>query len=399
MKFNIKNLYNNIQKLPKKVIFCKKCTVSNQRPRITFNTMGVCSACEWSEEKHNLVNWKERERELKDLLDKFRSRNGKYDVIVPGSGGKDSFLVAHELKHRYKMNPITITFKPFEWTEVGLRNFLKFTKMGIPNILIRPNNKLHRALARTGMNFLGDPWQPFEYGQTNLPFKYSEILKIKLCFYGENGELEYGGSSALKNISQKKPESFKSHYQKGVNIEKLINLALDYKLVDKSDYAKEHLEFYKLLPLDRIKKNKTELHWFSYFRKWIPQENFYHAFKYYDFELNDFGRTEQTYTKYASLDDKLDGFHFYFSYLKFGLGRATRDAMQDIRNYHITREEGIRLVKRFDHEFPKRHFKWMLRYLSITEKNFYQICDYYRSISNVWKKNNGRWELKYKIYK
>ena len=178
MKFDIKNLDKNIQRLPKKVIFCKKCTVSNQRPRITFNTMGVCSACEWSEEKHNLVNWKERERELKDLLDRFRSRNGKYDVIVPGSGGKDSFLVAHELKHRYKMNPITITFKPFEWTEVGLRNFLKFTKMGIPNILIRPNNKLHRALARTGMNFLGDPWQPFEYGQTNLPFKYSISSRV-----------------------------------------------------------------------------------------------------------------------------------------------------------------------------------------------------------------------------
>ena len=116
MKFDIKNLDKNIQKLPKKVIFCKKCTVSNQRPRITFNTMGVCSACEWSEEKHNLVNWKERERELKDLLDRFRSRNGKYDVIVPGSGGKDSFLVAHELKHRYKMNPITITFSPFIYT-------------------------------------------------------------------------------------------------------------------------------------------------------------------------------------------------------------------------------------------------------------------------------------------
>ena len=398
MKFNIKNLDINIQKLPKKVIFCKKCTVSNQRPRITFNNKGVCSACVWSDEKHNHVDWNEREKELIDLLDRFRSRKGDYDVIVPGSGGKDSFLVAHELKHRYKMNPITITFKPFEWTEVGFRNYVKFTNMGIPNILISPNYKLHKALSRAGMNFLGDPWQPFEYGQTNLPFKFSELLKIKLCFYGENGELEYGGSEKLKNISQKKPESFKSHYQKGLNIEKLINLALDYKLIDRDDFSKQDLNFYKLLSLEKIKKNKTELHWFSYFRKWIPQENFYHAFKNYDFELNDYGRTEQTYTKYASLDDKLDGFHFYFSYLKFGLGRATRDAMQDIRNFHITRDEGIRLVKRFDHEFPIRHYKWMLNYLDLTDNDFNEICNYYRSISNVWKKINGKWKLKYKIY-
>ncbi len=398
MKFDIKNLDVNIQKLPKKVIFCKNCTVSNQRPRIEFNKNGICSACEWSNEKHNYVDWNEREKELINLLDRFRSRKGKYDVIVPGSGGKDSFLVAHELKHRYKMNPITITFKPFEWTEVGFRNYLRFTNMGIPNILVTPNYKLHKALARAGMNFLGDPWQPFEYGQTNLPFKFSELLKIRLCFYGENGELEYGGSSKLKNISQKKPESFKLHYQKGLNIEKLIELTTNYNLVDKEDYSEEDLDFYKLLPIEKIKKNQTELHWFSYFRKWIPQENFYHAFKNYNFELNDYGRTEQTYTKYASLDDKLDGFHFYFSYLKFGLGRATRDAMQDIRNFHITRDEGIRLVKRFDHEFPSRHFSWMLNYLDLTHNDFNKICDYYRSISNVWKKINGKWKLEHKIY-
>ena len=154
------------------------------------------------------------------------------------------------------MNPITITFKPFEWTEVGFRNYVKFTNMGIPNILISPNYKLHKALSRAGMNFLGDPWQPFEYGQTNLPFKFSELLKIKLCFYGENGELEYGGSEKLKNISQKKPDSFKSHYQKGLNIEKLINLALDYKLIDRDDFSKQDLNFYKLLSLEKIKKIK-----------------------------------------------------------------------------------------------------------------------------------------------
>ena len=95
----------------------------------------------------------------------------------------------------------------------------------------------------------------------------------------------------------------------------------------------------------------------------------------------------------------MDGFHFYFSYLKFGLGRATRDAMQDIRNFHITRDEGIRLVKRFDHEFPIRHYKWMLNYLDLTDNDFNEICNYYRSISNVWKKINGKWKLKYKIYK
>mgnify|MGYP001300736984 CR=1 FL=1 len=61
-------------------------------------------------------------------------------------------------------------------------------------------------------------------------------------------------------------------------------------------------------------------------------------------------------------------FHFYFGYLKFGLGRASRDAMQDIRNLHLTRKEAVRLVERFDSEFPIKHFDWMLDYLNINEK-------------------------------
>ena len=105
MKFNIKNLDINIQKLPKKVIFCKKCTVSNQRPRITFNNKGVCSACVWSDEKHNHVDWNEREKELIDLLDRFRSRKGDYDVIVPGSGGKDSVFSSSRIETSLQNEP------------------------------------------------------------------------------------------------------------------------------------------------------------------------------------------------------------------------------------------------------------------------------------------------------
>ena len=398
MKFNIKNLDVNLKKSKKKIRFCKNCVVSNLRPRISFNEDGICSACEWSYEKHNIIDWKEREKELIDLLNRHRSKDGSHDVIVPGSGGKDSFYVAHELKHTYNMNPITITFAPFEWTEVGKRNFVKFSNMGIPNLLITPNQTLHRSLATVGLNFLGDPWQPFEFGQTNLPFRVSDLLKIKLCFFGENGELEYGGSKKYKFKSKKDPEDFVEHYQKGVKIEKLVELALENKIINKNQFSKGDMSLYQLPDLEKIKDNKTERHWFSYFKKWIPQENFYHAKKYYDFEINDMGRSEQTYTKYASLDDKLDGFHFYFGYLKFGLGRASRDAMQDIRNLHLTRKEAIRLVERFDSEFPIKHFNWMLDYLNINEKDFREISDFYRSESPAWYKDKDKWLLRHKVY-
>ena len=137
------------------------------------------------------------------------------------------------------------------------------------------------------------------------------------------------------------------------------------------------------------------MHWFSYFKKWIPHENYYYACKYTNFGSNNFGRTEGTYTKYASLDDKLDGYSFYLSYIKFGLGRCSRDAQQDIRMNHITREEGVKLVHLYDGEFPKKYFDWYLDYLEITEDFFWEVIDFYRSKSQVWEKKANSWKLKY----
>ncbi|MBC7610689.1 MAG: N-acetyl sugar amidotransferase, partial [Polaromonas sp.] len=120
--------------LPKDVMFCRNCVVSNQRPRTHFNELGICSACQWSLEKDFEVDWDARNRELEALCDKFRSKNGDYDVVVPGSGGKDSAFVAHQLKHRFGMNPLCVTWAPFDWTPVGWRNLQAFTRAGSFNI-------------------------------------------------------------------------------------------------------------------------------------------------------------------------------------------------------------------------------------------------------------------------
>src|SRR4051812_11696239 len=99
-------------KLPSEVKYCVKCTISNQRPRITFDEHGICSACNYAQFKQNEVDWTHREKELMMMLDRFRKNDGSYDVIVPSSGGKDSALVAHELKHKFGMNPLTVTWAP-----------------------------------------------------------------------------------------------------------------------------------------------------------------------------------------------------------------------------------------------------------------------------------------------
>ncbi len=391
-KVTIDTQYNT---LPKKVIFCKNCVVSNQRPRITFNKEGICSACQWAFEKNAKIDWKKREKELIQLCDKFRSRQGNFDVIVPGSGGKDSCYVAHQLKFKYKMNPLCVTWSPFEYTKIGQQNLKSFIDSGFTNILGQPNGNIHRKLSKLCFELIGDMWQPFTYGQKSFAFHIAMKFGIKLIMYGENGELEYGGNDKYKYLPKEGVEEWENQYFRGNNIDKFIDIGLQKKIFKKNEVNNSDIKFYKSPEPNEILKSKAEMHWFSYYKKWIPQENYYYAFKNTGFRPNPEGRSSGTYTKYSSLDDMCDGIHWYQAYSKFGMGRASRDAQQDIRMNHITRDEGVRLVKKYDHEIPLRDLNFFLKYIDVSSEYFWEVINNYKKISNVWKKINNKWILKY----
>ena len=174
--------------LPEQVKFCKKCTVSNQRPRISFNEQGICSACNFADYKKSKIDWVMREKELIDLCNRFRKNNGEFDIIIPGSGGKDSGFVAHQLKYKYGMNPLTVTWAPLKATELGRKHLDAFIASGFDNILGTPNGKTTRRLTRLAFCHLGDPFQPFIYGQTNFPLHMAVKYNIQLIMYGKMGK-------------------------------------------------------------------------------------------------------------------------------------------------------------------------------------------------------------------
>ena len=178
--------------LPKLVKFCKKCTISNQRPRISFDNNGICSACNFAEFKRNKIDWEKREKELLELCDKHRKKDGSYDVIVPCSGGKDGSYVAHKLREKYNMNPLCVTWAPLKATNIGGKNLQSFINSGFNHIMGTPNPETTRKLTKLAFNYLGDPFQPFIYGQSNFPINVAVNYKIPLIMYGENGEVEYG---------------------------------------------------------------------------------------------------------------------------------------------------------------------------------------------------------------
>jgi N-acetyl sugar amidotransferase len=396
---NRRILDRQIPILPKHVQFCKKCVVSNQRPRIHFDEQGICGACRYAELKGTGTDWPSRERELRELCNHHRRSDGTFDVIVPSSGGKDSTRVAHELKYKYGMHPLTVTWAPFEYTPIGFRNFRQFIKVGgFNNLMAWPNGHLHRKLSRIALEAVGDPWQPFTYGQMCFAFHIAKNFNVKLVFFGENGEAEYSGDPRVYNLRGMPYEIWAEQYFKGVLVNDLIQYGLeetDY--FTEKDYDESDLTFYQPPDADAMRRLGVEFHWFSYYTKWVPQENYYYATEHAGFQANPEGRSEGTYSKYASLDDQMDGFHFYLAFLKFGIARTTSDAAHEVRDGHLTREEGAALVRRFDGEFPRRWFKEFLEYIDITEEQFWDIVDRFRQ-PHIWRKEGGVWMLNKAVY-
>ena len=381
-KRDVQTLYN----LPSKVLFCKKCTISNQRPRITFDELGVCSACRFQEYKRTSINWEQREEELRKLCDQHRRNDGSHDVIVPCSGGKDGSFVAHQLKYRYGMNPLCVTWAPLRPTEIGRKNLDSFISSGFDHILGTPNPAVTRRLTSLSFIHMGDPFQPFIYGQTNFPLQIAVKHGISFIMYGENGEVEYGGDMKNAYTPTREISDHNEHYFSG----------LPPEYWERHGITPSDLYPFRQPEFSRIKANNTQVHFFSYYKYWDPQENYYYSRENTGFTPNP-SRSEGTYSKYASLDDRFDGFHYYLGFIKFGIGRTTSDTAHEIRDRKIDRDEGIALVQRYDGEFPDKYLDEFLEYCKVSRADFDNIINSWRS-DHIWAYDSSNWKLKSPIW-
>ena len=377
---NVSQIYS----LPKKVVFCKKCVISNQRPRIVFDKEGVCTACRYFEYKKK-IDWKKREEELLKLLDRFRSKDATYDCVVPSSGGKDSAYVAHELKTKYGMNPISVTWSPLQYTDIGFQNLQSYNDSGFDVIMGMPRGDMKRKMCREALIEMGDPFQGFIYGQVLFPVTVAINYGIRLIFRGENAEAEYGGNKDSWDKKYLSLEDFKKVY--------FSNYSLDFWL--NKGFSKNDLSFFNHTNLSGNNEKLCDSYFYGYFRNWSNHSNFYYASKHTGFKPND-RRTEGTYTKYSSIDDKMDTFHHWFSLLKFGHGRCTSNAAREVREGFITRKEAVALVHKYDSEFPKLYFKEFLEFSGISEKDFWDIANSWRN-KNLWSLKGKDWVKKFPV--
>ena len=179
----------------------------------------------------------------------------------------------------------------------------------------------------------------------------------------------------------------------------LVQDIMNFLIIMLDKYGLNLVDIMAFLPADvtDLEKSKIEVHYLGYYVKWTPQEAYYYAVEHTNFAARPF-RTQGTYSKYNSIDDKIDDMHYYTTFIKFGIGRATYDASQEIRNHHLTREEGQALVKKFDGEFPDKYFNEVMDYLEIKPADFLKNIDKFRS-PHLWTKVGTDWKLRYTVNK
>jgi N-acetyl sugar amidotransferase len=354
----------------------------NTRPRIVFDEKGICNACRNAGEKKR-INWEERRKEFLGIIEQYKSKDGCWDCIVPWSGGKDSSAIAYHLKFDFGLNPLLVTFSPMMPNEIGIQNRENLIQLGFDHIFFRPNQKVHRKLAKRFFIERGNPKVAWDAGVNAIPMKIATKFNIPLVFYAEHGESEYGGRVISEESKKRRDFTEVLEHQIGDDPQNWVDDEI--MLNDLNPYVYPDLEM-----LNRI---GIKAYYFSYFFRWSMLENYEFIKTKMNFHTHPVGRTSGTFTNFDSLDDKFDNLYYFMQYIKFGFGRTIRDACRLIQNDQLTREEAIILAKQYDGEFPNEHLEEVLDYLRLDRIEFSEIVDMHRN-PEIWQRESSEWILR-----
>ena len=364
--------------------WCRTCVAMSTRPRITFDELGRCNACRWAEQKQS-IDWDSRERALRALLTQFSSSGGGFDCIVGVSGGKDGSYICHSLKHRFGLRPLAVSVSPPLPLELGQRNLTAFARSGYDLIRVDIKPDSLRQMDRAGFITAGFPyWGWMTAIHTVLP-RLAVSLGIPLVFYGEAGEVEYGGTT----------EQYQADWY-GLDYVRRIYLEGEHKAVLQAAGLSERDQFWFTFP-DEDPGTGTQIaitEW-SRFENWDPYRNYLVAKEHCGLAENEDSNVG-TFTNFAQNDQALYALHTYIMYLKFGFGRANQDAAIEIRRGAMDRAQAVNLVNLYDGHYPEELIDLYLDYYQMTSEEFDAVLDRWAN-RNLFEKSDGRWRPLFKV--
>lgn len=338
--------------------WCSSCLVMSTRPRVSFDNEGRCNACQWREQK-KFVDWRAREEQLDKLLAKHRRSDGRPDCVVPVSGGKDGSYVYHQLKHKWGMNPLAVTIKPPLPLDIGQQNLENFVASGVNHLLVNPSSLAMQSLNRTGLIEMGFPYFGWLTSIFVSVINVAHLFGCNLVFYGEDGEIEYGGSTETAESPTFSPEYLGRVYLESGH----------QKVLRESGLNESELFFFRLLPEVLSVSPPMDLAHWSYFESWDPYRNYIVAKESYGLQEATSSNLG-TFTNFAQNDQALYALHTYLMYLKFGFGRANQDACIEIRRGAMSRAQAVSLVRLYDGQYPEEFEHLYLEYFKLSVEEF-----------------------------
>jgi len=367
-----------------KLKYCTNCLMPSTRPRISFDARGWCNACAWAEEKRRVIDWKARKSQLAGFCDKYRSRGGKFDCIVPVSGGKDSSYVAYMMKHELGMHPLCVNIIPPLEYDVGRQNVDNFVAAGYDCIRIAPDLKITKRISRRSLIDYGQPLMSWIINVQVGVFKIAINFGVPLVMFGEEGETEYGGSAKLKHSPVYDIEDSIKLYLSGVDPKRF-----------RDEFSEKQLYWWLYPSEDEFRRADLAIAHWSYFEDWDPYQHYLIAKEKCGLQEKE-QASIGTYNNFAQTDTSLYDLHTYLMYLKFGFGRCTQDVGIDIRRGALSRAQALPLVRNFDGHYPEEHIEDYLRFFDMTRDEMEAVFDKWAN-KDLFRKADGRWQPTFEV--
>jgi N-acetyl sugar amidotransferase len=351
---NAKPLFPNLK-------YCTRCCVPETQEGIKFDEMGICQACQSSEQKIH-INWVEREKQLRKILNEAKAKAGNnYDCIVPISGGKDSTFQLHVLTKIYGMKPLAVTFGHNWWSETGWYNLQNdLEKFNVDHIIFTPNRALINKIVKRSVEAIGDVGWHDHGGVGSFPLQIAVKFKIPLLIWGESIAEASGRATYEMPVHRFDREYF---------IKQSAKLRAD-------EMAKGELTVRDLSPF--TVPTQEEIDSVGVWGIHLGDYIFWDEERQVEFIHDVYGwretQMEGTYKRYKSVEDIMSGMHDFTCYLKRGYGRCTMQASIDVRNGLLTRNEAFQLIREYDPEIPEA-LDYFLKVTGVTEKEFYRMME------------------------
>ena len=362
--------------------YCKKCVMPDKRPGIYFDEEGICQACR-AEEQKDRTDWAVRKQELEALCDKHRRKqDGEYDCVIAVSGGKDSHFQVYYFKEVMGMNPLLVSVEDnFTMTEAGKHNLKNISeRFGCHLITLKPNIKAQKAIMKKTFEKYGKPTWYIDRLIYTYPLYIANQFNIPLIIYGENISYEYGGKERIETYSAK--NQINNGVATDIPFEELLdeNITLNDLIFCKAP--------------DQQIIDRLEPIYLSYFVRWSSYANYIFAKKNGFKDLTHEWTREHTFENFDQVDSMAYLVHPWLKYPKFGHASATDYASKYIRYGLISRNEGIELVKKYDHKIDQKAVQDFCDFLGYNLTDFYKIVDKFYNPDLFEKNQFDEWVLK-----